>query len=725
MSATILDAFEYAISQGYAGTQAEFTALMSLALKYEKTTRKDLGRVTAYGYAKSKGYTGTEEEFAELMASYATVAENAAESESNSEAWAVGQRGGVDVDSEDETYQNNSKYYAEQAQASAEDAAESAAAFTTDTGLTIAGKAADAKATGDRLAGIAAAVGSPLVITDPDDFDNASHTKVYVYVGTTTALYTNGDWYYWDGDGWESGGVYNSVAVDTDETLSVQGQAADAAAVGEVATEVTNIKNVLKTNQYVLLPDMLSWRQGTISATTGEYQSSDARVYSSRFIGISNISVDSAEIALMCYDDDVLLLGSMHEFSQSFTAEQIKTLYPTATYCKVILRHSDESDITPEDVENVGLKIYSPTSFYDRFFNYKTGGEFLNSEMAVGGLSNNGINTSASNRLRSIGYVKVKPNTIYTLRASSNVSGKQVFPSASLYSINDYSTYRIRGSAFGYNGECSFITTENTKYIRFLFAFDDDSDITVNSISSIVLTEIDISYENYFIDSAFMKHKVIPVYLGKLSALQSFFKYGNYYYSTQGSKLFKQDQNLTDVSEKSLNLGHGNSMHIGSNGNAFVSGWDDQNVYEINIANEEIIETINLPTTGYTTCAVDDINKLMYIFQRDTGTVPPGNWNFICYDYENDNTILTKKTRSFGAIQGVDFVNGKIFALSGMGNNENPNYFCVYNTQGDVIGEYILNQFADSEPEGVCVDRTDGSVYISFSDKHLYRLYCV
>lgn len=44
------------------------------------TITKDLGVVTAYGYAVSKGYEGTEEEFAELMASYATVAEQAAQS---------------------------------------------------------------------------------------------------------------------------------------------------------------------------------------------------------------------------------------------------------------------------------------------------------------------------------------------------------------------------------------------------------------------------------------------------------------------------------------------------------------------------------------------------------------------------------------------------------------------------------------------------------------------
>lgn len=82
---------------------------------------KNLGHVTAYAYAKSKGFTGTEEEFAELMASYATVAEQAAvyaqsaEGYSeDSEAYAIGKRNGVDVDSDDPAYHNNSKWYLDQ-----------------------------------------------------------------------------------------------------------------------------------------------------------------------------------------------------------------------------------------------------------------------------------------------------------------------------------------------------------------------------------------------------------------------------------------------------------------------------------------------------------------------------------------------------------------------------------------------------------------------------------
>ena len=91
-------------------------------------TNKDLGLVTAYAYAVSKGYTGTEEEFAELMASYASVAEQAEESAEDSEAWAIGKRGGQDVPSTDATYHNNSKYYAGQASASETNAASSASA---------------------------------------------------------------------------------------------------------------------------------------------------------------------------------------------------------------------------------------------------------------------------------------------------------------------------------------------------------------------------------------------------------------------------------------------------------------------------------------------------------------------------------------------------------------------------------------------------------------------
>lgn len=82
----------------------------------------------------------------------------------------------------------------------------------------------------DRISALQGAVGSPLVASTVAGMTDT--TKIYVYTGTETN-YTAGDWYYYNGSAWVSGGVYNAVAVDTDETLSVAGMPADAEAVGD------------------------------------------------------------------------------------------------------------------------------------------------------------------------------------------------------------------------------------------------------------------------------------------------------------------------------------------------------------------------------------------------------------------------------------------------------------------------------------------------------------
>lgn len=74
-----------------------------------------------------------------------------------------------------------------------------------------------------------ATVGSPLVASTAEEM--IDQTKIYVYVGSETG-YTSGNWYYWNGSEWASGGIYNSTAFETDDTLSVDGMAADAGAVG-------------------------------------------------------------------------------------------------------------------------------------------------------------------------------------------------------------------------------------------------------------------------------------------------------------------------------------------------------------------------------------------------------------------------------------------------------------------------------------------------------------
>ena len=80
-----------------------------------------------------------------------------------------------------------------------------------------------------------AAYGSPYVAATVAAMTDKN--KVYVYTGSE-AGYTAGNWYYWNGSAWTSGGTYNSVAVATDKTLSVTDMAADAKATGDAIADL-------------------------------------------------------------------------------------------------------------------------------------------------------------------------------------------------------------------------------------------------------------------------------------------------------------------------------------------------------------------------------------------------------------------------------------------------------------------------------------------------------
>lgn len=108
----------------------------------------------------------------------------------------------------------------------------------TDTTLTIAGMPADSKTVGDRLLALQNAIGAPKVANTANEMTDVDN--VYVYTGNE-AGYNTGHWYYYDNLLWHDGGVYNAVAVNTDTSLTVSGQAADAAAVGNLRSDLSYI----------------------------------------------------------------------------------------------------------------------------------------------------------------------------------------------------------------------------------------------------------------------------------------------------------------------------------------------------------------------------------------------------------------------------------------------------------------------------------------------------
>lgn len=111
-------------------------------------------------------------------------------------------------------------------------------------------------------------VGAPRTAATADDMTDEN--LIYVFTGTTTASLTNGHWYFYDGEEWSDGGVYNSTALTTDTTLTVSGAAADAKVAGDKLTELKSALGIeflpFTANYYI----DTNKTEGTVVDYTGE-----------------------------------------------------------------------------------------------------------------------------------------------------------------------------------------------------------------------------------------------------------------------------------------------------------------------------------------------------------------------------------------------------------------------------------------------------------------------
>lgn len=87
------------------------------------------------------------------------------------------------------------------------------------------------------IASVKKLIGHPFKASTVSEMTDTS--KIYVYVGSEQG-YTNGNWYFYNGEEWESGGVFNSAVLETDKTLLVGDMAADSATVGNKINDLSN-----------------------------------------------------------------------------------------------------------------------------------------------------------------------------------------------------------------------------------------------------------------------------------------------------------------------------------------------------------------------------------------------------------------------------------------------------------------------------------------------------
>ena len=226
--------------------------------------------------------------------------------------------------------------------------------------------------------------GSPLVASTVAGMTD--HDKVYVYVGSETG-YTSGHWYYYDGDSWEDGGVYNSVAVQTDTTLTLSGAAADSAKVGQ---ELSDLKSQIEsgagfdvTAKTALLDLLAKATYGDASWQTSYNTLHDALFPPASLVSISAVYTQSGTVyettALDDLKNDLVVTAHYDDSTESEVSDY--TLSGTLTYgtSTITVTYGGQTatfDVTVSDnkirVTNVTYPYTAPTGLSKRTLSQAT-----------------------------------------------------------------------------------------------------------------------------------------------------------------------------------------------------------------------------------------------------------------------------------------------------------------------------------------------------------------
>lgn len=189
------------------------------------------------------------------------------------------------------------------------------------------------------IANVRNSIGSPLVASTVSQMTDTD--RIYVYVGSETG-YVSGNWYYWNGSAWVNGGVYNSGAIETDKTLTISGDAADAEVVGN---DIKVLYNGEK-GAYTSITPVFTLNK-TTSGSTGEIVNvtDDIRAVTEDMMKCQDAVIlttrNGCQASLALYDTSKAFLGDSDWISGTAVVVNTKN----AGYFRVIVRDQNNDSI--------------------------------------------------------------------------------------------------------------------------------------------------------------------------------------------------------------------------------------------------------------------------------------------------------------------------------------------------------------------------------------------
>ena len=509
-----------------------------------------------------------------------------------------------------------------------------------------------------------------------------------------------------------------------DKTLSIDGAAADALKTGNIKSDLSSVKKELfRVNAFDG-----EWQQGAYASADGtfvnrnDYISTVNPIYIKDSVGLIAENYNSpitGQYYFLFWDENDNFLGSK-QFGvidkYEIDDEQYRDYYEAAyMHISVTNGYGINTNISNAPSLKVYVNHFGLTTkevYENSLRSY--GVSLLNWQNYIYYFGQQGQKAFINNRIGIVEPIKARRNMTISIDSTDYKFAVLFFSSEELGVANEIRATSWTDEPVNVRaGDIFLINMRKT----------DQSAITPEAGEHIIIDHENVGYNNYAIGSDLVRKPLRVTNIGALRYYQSFCIYDGKFYSTNGTNIAEQDASLTVLRDVAANVGHGNSMQLGSNGVAYVSGWDDDKVYIVNLTTLTVTGTITLPVGAYQTTAIDDVNHIAYIFYRNTSPASIGKYEFIVYNY-NTETIISRKNVSveFAAMQALDLYEDRIIVLNGMASETAPNGFRIYDLNGNIIGNWVINTLGNLEPEGVAVDRETGIVYISDVNTGLYTV---